>query len=450
MKLTIVASGDFFSDYGGGQVYVRNLVDELVRRRLACENTSNTDDCNTIEVAVVSFVKNTPPSIKDYKGINVYQVSDETSFRDALQQIHPDIVHANGEKLLTARLCKDLGIPCLVTAHHGGLVCPAGTLLNTDDEICRIPADYTHCLKCYLRTTPTGLFWYPLLKHYSQQHYIRIGKRLEHSPFVPFLTPIGRTGQIVTQKIAEWQELSQTATHFIAPSNAMAEALERNGCPKDIITVIPHGIPDNGSRFKVQGSINDKADLIPHTSYLIPHTSTLNFYYVGRINYVKGIHILLKAFSSIENPNIKLHLIGGAGNKSEQRYMKQLQRQYRRDNRIVWHGKIPYDQMSDLIKEFDCLVHPAIYLEVFGLNIAEAMQAGKYVIATRCGGAEMQIHNDSEGLLVEPNDVKALTLAMEQFVSQPKSSTSNVINISQHIEELIKLYQNTMQLSCPV
>jgi len=128
--------------------------------------------------------------------------------------------------------------------------------------------------------------------------------------------------------------------------------------------------------------------------------------------------------------------------------MKRLQRKYHSDARIIWHGKVPYDQMSDLIKKFDCLVHPAIYLEVFGLNIAEAMQADKYVIATQCGGAEIQIHSDSEGLLVEPNNKEALTNAMKQFISHPHISSAIVKDISQHVEELIKLYQNTMQLKC--
>ena len=443
MKLTIVASGDFFSDYGGGQVYVRNVVDELVRRRLACENASNADDCNTIETTVISFVKGTNPTARDYKGIKVYQVCNESTFRNALQQIRPDIVHANGEKLTTARQCKELGIPCVVTAHHGGLVCPAGTLLNTSDEICRIPADYTHCLKCYLRNTPTGLFWYPLLKRYSQERYSKIGQHLERLPNIPFLTPIGRTGLIVSRKLAEWKELSETATHFIAPSDTMAEALRRNGCPEDKITVIPHGIPDKNITIKNQSSRESNTS---HISHLTSHI--INFYYVGRINYVKGIHILLKAFSSIENPNIKLHLIGGAGTKAEQRYMDRLKNKYHKDSRIIWHGKVPYDQMPELTKEFDCLVHPAIYLEVFGLNIAEALQAGKYVIATRCGGAEMQIHNESEGLLVEPNDAEALTHAMEHFASQPKSSTSNVINIHQHIDNLIDIYKTITQSKC--
>lgn len=434
MKLTIVASGDFFSDYGGGQVYVRNLVDELVRRRLACENAGTTDDCNTIEVSVISFVKGANPPTREYKGINIYQVNDEESFRNALQQIRPNIVHANGEKLMTARLCKEFGIPCVVTAHHGGLVCPAGALLNTNDEICRIPADYSHCLKCYLRNTPTGLFWYPLLKRYSQERYNKIGQRLERLPNIPFLSPIGRTGLIVSRKLAEWKELSETATHFIAPSDAIAEALRRNGCPEGKIAVIPHGIPI------VQSTAS--------SPFSVLRSPIVNFYYVGRINYVKGIHILLKAFSTIDNATIRLHLIGGAGNKAEQRYMNRLKRKYHKDGRIIWHGKVPYDQIQILTKNFNCLVHPAIYLEVFGLNIAESLQAGRYVIATRCGGAEMQIHNENEGLLVEPNDVKALTLAMEQFVSQPQSSISNVINIHQHIENLIDLYKTITQSKC--
>ena len=416
MRLVIVASGDFFSNYGGGQVYVRNIVDELARH-------------SEISTTVISFNTNQQPSIKKYNGIQVHIVNNETSLIDALKSTKPDIVHANGEKLVTSRLCKQLNIPCIVTAHHGGLVCPAGTLLNTNDEICHIPADYSHCLKCYLRNTPTGLFWYLLLKNHSQKHYCRIGERLEKLPSVPFLTPIGRTGQIVTKKLKDWKELASTATHFIAPSNAIAEALKRNGCPSDKITVIPHGIP----------YVNSTSSF----PFSVLRSPFIKFYYVGRINYVKGIHILLKAFSSIENPNIELHLIGGAGNNAEQRYMKRLQRQYRKDTRIIWYGKLPFEQMNEAIKDYHCLIHPAIYLEVFGLNISEALSQHKYVIATRCGGAEMQIHNENEGILVNPNNPEELKDAMIHYINSPKHSTAEVERIETHIQNLIKLYFQT-------
>lgn len=418
MNVCIVASGDFFSDYGGGQVYVRNIVDELIHR-------------SEVEISVISYCKNQNSSVKDYHGVNVFIVNNESTLQEAHNTIHPDVVHANGEKLITSRICKQLGIPCIVTAHHGGIVCPAGTLLNTDDEICTIPADYSHCLKCYLRHTPTGLFWHPLLRHISQKHYIRIGQRLKRLPFIPFVSPIGETGLIVSQKLKDWQELCETATHFIAPSNAMAEALRRNGCPQDKISVIPHGIPIQ-SEVKVKVNVN---------------VDKIKFYYVGRINYVKGIHVLLKAFSSIDNPNIELHLIGGTGNKTEQRYMKRLQQQYRKDKRIVWHGKVPFEQITALTENFQCLVHPAIYLEVFGLTISEALAQHKYVIATRCGGAEMQIDNEEDGILVKPNNVNALAYALKKYISHPFISNKTVKNINEHTFELSTVL-NSLIVEC--
>ncbi len=416
MKLCIVSSGDFFSNYGGGQVYVRNIVDDFCRRQ-------------EITTIVVSFCERQVFEKKKYNGIDVFSVNNEQTFREVLLKTKPDIVHSNGEKYLSAKLCKELEIPCIVTAHHGGLVCPAGTLLNTDDEICNIPADFSHCLKCYLRHTPTGLFWFPLLKRYSQKRYIKIGKRLKRLPFIPFLSPIGETGLIVSEKIAEWKELADNVTHFIAPSNAIAEALKRNGCPKSKISVIPHGIPQQHH--------------IPSSPFSVLRSPFIKFYYVGRINYVKGIHILLKAFSSIEDPNIELHLIGGAGNNAEQRYMKRLQRQYRKDTRIIWHGKLPLEQMNEAIKDYHCLIHPAIYLEVFGLNISEALSQHKYVIATRCGGSEMQIHNENEGILVNPNNPEELKDAMIHYINSPKHSTAEVERIETHIQNLIKLYFQT-------
>lgn len=418
MNVCIVASGDFFSDYGGGQVYVRNIVDELIHR-------------SEVEISVISYCKNQNSSVKDYHGINVFIVNNESTLQEALNAIHPDVVHANGEKLITSRICKQLGIPCIVTAHHGGIVCPAGTLLNTNDEICTIPADYSHCLKCYLRHTPTGLFWHPLLRHIIQKHYVRIGQRLKRLPFIPFVSPIGETGLIVSQKLKDWQELCETATHFIAPSNAMAEALRRNGCPQDKISVIPHGIPIQ-SEVKVKVNVN---------------VDKIKFYYVGRINYVKGIHVLLKAFSSIDNPNIELHLIGGTGNKTEQRYMKRLQQQYRKDKRIVWHGKVPFEQITALTENFHCLVHPAIYLEVFGLTISEALAQHKYVISTRCGGAEMQIDNEEDGILVKPNNVNALAYALKKYISHPFISNKTVKNINEHTIELSTVL-NSLIVEC--
>lgn len=422
MKLTIVASGDFLSSYGGGQVYVKNLVDELIRQKTEVD----------ITLSIISFA---PAFLinaqqKDYKGVPLYEMHPDGNILQLLKEISPDIVHAHGEKAKVARACHELGIKCVITAHHGGILCPAGTLLNYKDEICHTAASFEKCLPCYLRTIRSGRYWYPLVKHIPYQRYLKIGERLKRLPFIPFITPIGQATQSIKGKIDAWNTIIDNADLIVAPSNAIANSMTLNGLSEDKVQVVPHGIP------------------IPQRKQSFPSTDgPIRFYYVGRINYVKGIHILLKAFSSIHNPNIELHLIGGVGNKAEQRYMSKLQSKYRRDARIMWHGKITYEQLPNLIKEYHCLIHPAIYLEVFGLNISEALAQGKYVIATRCGGAEMQIHDKTEGLLVNPNNANDLANAVTEYTNKPLVSNVNYTNICHHIHVLTELYY-TLYNSC--
>ena len=61
MKILQVASGDFFSTYGGGQVYVKNIVDEMISMQ--------------INVCVLSFVSfHHEVKAKQYKGIPLYEI----------------------------------------------------------------------------------------------------------------------------------------------------------------------------------------------------------------------------------------------------------------------------------------------------------------------------------------------------------------------------------------
>ncbi|WP_288179860.1 glycosyltransferase family 4 protein, partial [Bacteroides sp. CAG:633] len=179
---------------------------------------------------------------------------------------------------------------------------------------------------------------------------------------------------------------------------AISEAMQRNGLDKDKITILPHGIPLPAFVPSFPPVINGK----------------IKFFYVGRICYVKGLHVLLQAFSLVNNPHIELHLIGGTGNKTERRYEHQLKTQYSSDPRIIWHGKVTPEQIFNTIQNFHVLIHPTICLEIFGLNIAEALAMGKPVLATRCGGAEMQIEEGVNGWLVEPNDVEELTKKIQE------------------------------------
>ena len=425
MHILQVSSGDFFSTYGGGQIYVRRLVEQL----------STFDD---IQVSVLSF--SNQHAKEDEKELR-YKLYQSTELNDEqatalVRTIDPDIIHAHSHKALLCRVGKTLGIPVVVTAHHGGIVCPAGALLNADDTICQTTPSHEHCLKCYLRTVRTGRRWYPFMRQLPKKAYLALGRMLERLPFIYFITPIGRGALIIENKRLEWADIVRTCSLLIAPSEAIKEATLRCGMPQQKVTTLPHGVP------------------APIQTPPFPSTDKgLHFFYVGRICYVKGIHVMLEAFHALPHENVTLHLIGGSGNKTERQYEKQLQAQYESDPRIIWHGKVEPEAVADITKDFHILIAPPIYLEVFGLNIAETLAMGKPVLATRCGGAEMQIEDGINGWLVPPNAPEALQQKMEEIISIPETQLSqmakqrHVVSLGEHCEALIRLYRNVSTTS---
>lgn len=418
MKILQISSGNFFSTYGGGQVYVKNIVDEFVRQQK--------------NISVISFLDGQTIEKKNYKGIDLYEVNNnisENELSELIKNINPSLIHAHSHKALVCRIGKLLNIPVIVTAHHGGILCPAGALLDCDDNICHRQVSYENCLKCCLRNIRSGIYWYPIVKHLNEKAYIKLGKFLNGKPFVPFVTPIGTTALLIDNKIKGWNDIKELSTCIIAPSYAIAQSMQENGLDKDKIYIIPHGIP-----------LSDKVPSFPSLE------DGIKFFYVGRICYVKGIHIMLEAFSLVDNSNIELHIIGGAGNKDEKRYMEHLVKKYKSDRRIIWHGKVEPDKVFDKIKDFHIQIHPTICMEIFGLNISESLAMNKPVLASRCGGAEMQITDGVNGWLVEPNSVEALKGKIEEVISNINKInislvTQSVISITNHINKLCNLYK---------
>lgn len=429
MKILIISSASFYSTYGGGQVYVKNIVDKMINQQL--------------DIVIATLGAKTEKA-DSYKGVAVFTFTDD-EIKDNLKKlktfiinIKPDIVHAHGYKASFAKACKELGIPCIVTAHHGGILCPAGALLNYKDAICTIKANANDCLPCVLKNVRNGIYSWPFLKIVPAKYQIAIGRFLKKLPFLYYVTPVGTAALSIHDKNKEWQTIYEKCTLLIAPSIAIANSMILNGASKDKIQIVPHGIPLPLPTANKQLEKQNIETNLP-----------LKFFFVGRICHVKGVHIMLEAFNEI-NSNAELHIIGGSSNKTEERYSNGLKRKYQNNKKITWYNAVPANQVNQLIESFDVLIHPTICLEIFGLTISESLAMGKPVIATRCGGAEMQIIDGENGILVEPNDVQSLKLGLLAIIEKNKLFNSNelgfttVHSIGQHVLELLAVYQTQM------
>lgn len=444
MKLCIIASGDYFSSYGGGQIYVKNLVQSLKERGH--------------DVSVISLsVESVDQPITDERmvdGVDVIQlkvsknslhVSQPLEFQpfllDALRrvidEIRPDVVHAHGWKYATTKVCDALGVPYVITSHHGGIVCPNGMLLNNHDAICSVDVSMKNCLSCALHFVPAGDLFAPLISRLPEKSALDIAQFLKSRKNIPYVSPAFQTPLGIADKQAQLKSLQGLHVNIIAPSRAIASALKRNGIADDKITVIPHGITPL-TQEPLELGLPDRP---------------VRFGYVGRVAYAKGLHVLISALKLLpKKEHYELHIYGEGANKNEKRYAAGLQKETQ-DMPVIWHGKIDNSQVQKAYQSFDVMVHPTICLEVFGLTLLESLSSGRPVIATRCGGPEDFMEDGVDGFLVEPNDADQLAQAIKKFVDEPSlaeklSKTIRPINtLEDHVAELEKFYNTILEIN---
>ena len=182
-------------------------------------------------------------------------------------------------------------------------------------------------------------------------------------------------------------------------------------------------------------------------SYIYNSVAELRFFYLGRLQYSKGLHILMEAFKGIDINKYELHIIGGAekaGHGFE--YQRKIERLSKKLN-VTFHGRIPNADIEEVIKNCHVMVHPAICLEIYGISISESLSMGRPVLATRCGGAEMQIKDNYNGWLVAPNSASEMKSKIQYIIqhynevktcAEHSSLPHSLVNYSLNLQSLYR------------
>ncbi|WP_231639453.1 glycosyltransferase [Mycobacterium sp. Marseille-P9652] len=125
--------------------------------------------------------------------------------------------------------------------------------------------------------------------------------------------------------------------------------------------------------------------------------------YLGRVTDAKGVDVLLAA---IERTDRRL-IVAGEGDPS---FVDRLRG--RAPSQVEWRGHVDHTRFFD---EIDVLVVPSVWLEPFGLVVAEAARAGVPVlIADRPGLVEAARVSGACHSTFRSNDVAALRAALER------------------------------------
>jgi len=205
------------------------------------------------------------------------------------------------------------------------------------------------------------------------------------------------------------------ADRIIAFSDAVGRQFVCEGASSEKIVTIHHGIDAARFRGKAKGNIRKELG-IPEKKKVI----TL----IGRISYWKGQEYFVKGIPKIiaRYPDALFLIVGDAifGETAVKQKVKKLIIDMGLTDYCImtgWRNDIP-----DILKETDILVHTSSSPEPFGLILLEGMTMGKPVIATDAGGVTEIVVNGITGLLVRPADSNAIAEAVIYLLSNPNEA----------------------------
>jgi len=137
----------------------------------------------------------------------------------------------------------------------------------------------------------------------------------------------------------------------------------------------------------------------------------LNILFVGRLEKRKGFKYLLGAYERVkkEFPQCRLIVVSPHSRLSK-KYENIAARRNLKD--VVFAGYVSFDDLPGYYNTADIFCSPATGWESFGMVLMEAMATGKPVVASDIPGYAGLISHGVEGLLVKPQDEKALASAL--------------------------------------
>jgi glycosyltransferase involved in cell wall biosynthesis len=358
---------DFYPPYiGGVEVLVSNLSHELVRRG------------HEVAVATLSTPDAPPEEVDD--GIRVHRIRTTTQrarslyrsatrpwappvpdpaavahLRTVVAKESPEIVHGHdwlARSYLPLSAHRDAAL--VMSLHYFTLSCPKKNLMF-EGTPCDGPR-LAKCLGC------------------AQRHYGTMkgaGVTIAH-----------RAGAAFERRLVDL---------FLPVSEATAAGNQLEALKLPYV-VLPNVVP----RAPAPAAADDLLQSLPDAPFLL---------FVGDVRRDKGVDVLLDAYERLAQPP-PLVLIGKVWPDTPSRLPDGAR--LLRD----W----PNAAVREAMRRCLALVVPSIWLEPFGIVAAEALAAGRPVIASAIGGLPEIVRDEQEGLLVMPGDPDALAHAIDRLV----------------------------------
>ena len=363
--------------------------------------------------------------------VNFYDNPEvERHFAEHVRRVRPDVMHATSCYALGARIfgaARREGVPTFLTLTDFWLLCHRHTLYRGDGSLCTGPESAVACQECIAYSIDGYRMLTRVVPRRLAAHVI-----LGLSRWPRFARLRGLRGNVgnAEHRYRFLRRAFEDVDVAISPSRFLIEMFARNGYPTDRFRLSRHGLDTSWvSRVRTRD-----AHARPRVGY------------IGQIDPVKGVGLLVQAFLSIAaEVSAELRIYGDLSRDPV--FSSHLRRLVDGNPDIRLMGPFERNGIADVLSELDFVVMPSFYYENSPVSIAEAFAARRPVIATNLGGMSEMVEHGVNGLLFERGDVRGLAEAMRALIEDTalrerlRLGIKPVRSIEDEVDQLLDMYR---------
>lgn len=342
-------------------------------------------------VRVIKYAENSVEDRKMMMGKSI--PAGLAEFSKLLLEEKPDIIHfhelfpGRGINIFHVQKAHLLSIPIVLTFHLSNYTCIKGTLIYKDESKCDGIVKIMRCTECvYHSKKIVGYKAVLLSKLAATAYYAGLD-----ATYLSYSVGTALGFPFVISKIKRrLVDLANYSERIIVLTQWYKKILEDNGVPSHKLVYVKQGLAN-------------KTKTVPIKQRLI---LPLKIVFVGRINELKGIHLLIDAFFHLPEDKITLDIYG---QDSEESYASDLKKKSAAKKNIRWMGKMQPEVVINRMSEYHVLCLPSTFSEMSPLVIQEAFAAGLPVLASDVYGNAEEITEGVNGWLFRFKDSSHLT-----------------------------------------
>lgn len=345
---------------------------------------------HTVDVAILDRDKMLPYV---FEGIDVIPLkADLNIFTSVLQHRHYDICHfqeyhgIRGINTQWIKTAKQFCQKVFFTFHLPYLTCYKNDFRYYGVTDCDHFTSETTCVKCMIATQLA----------YKDATVYKIAVDLITS-LTSQTNKIKRLRENIRSRKSDLNELINCCDQIFIYGKWFKDILSKNGYTSPKLPLIPH---------LVQSTSNERG---------ISNFEVKNrILFVGRIEQQKGLHLVCKALNLISHKEVRLDV---AGNVVNEKYFESC----RQNCTLNYLGALPHSRLLLSLSNYDFLILPSVFTEMYSLAIREAFSKQLPVIASAAKGNVDVIKEGKNGFIFNYNDYKDLASVIDKAYSLKKN-----------------------------